>query len=527
MKRLFFSLCAVGLSCAAFGAGPEVNIVPKPLSVTPGAGTFTVTASTVIGVGKNAELRRSARIFAGEVAPVVGGVMKTAAEGDVRLAVDGSLEAEAYTLAVTPSGVEVCGGTPQGVFHGLQSLRQLVIDGEGVVPAGTVSDKPYFAHRGGMLDPCRHFWTVDEVKEYIDILAMHKLNKFHWHLTDEPGWRIEIKRYPKLTTEGAVGNWHDPKAPATFYTQEEIKEIVAYAADRHIMVVPEFDMPGHATAVCRSYPEISGGGEGKWQHFTFHPCKEETFEFISNVLDEIVALFPSPYIHIGGDEVHYGNQSWFTDPEIQQFIKDKNLGNETGLEQYFIRRAADIVASKGKTMIGWDEMIDAGVSPDKAVIMWWRHDRKHQLVKALENGYRVIMTPRRPLYADFIQYGGHKVGRVWGGYNTIEDIYRFPEPIIHLTRDYEDQVMGLQFSLWTERVADAKRLDYMTFPRLVAVAESAWTPAKSKECSLFMQKLPYFLQFLGEKGIYYFNPFNPESTPEPSAPDKDDVLKNG
>jgi hexosaminidase len=358
-------------------------------------------------------------------------------------------------------------------------------------------------------------------------MASLRLNVFHWHLTDEPGWRIEIKRYPKLTTEGAVGNWHDPKAPATFYTQEEIKEIVAYAADRHIMVVPEFDMPGHATAVCRSYPEISGGGEGKWQHFTFHPCKEETFEFISNVLDEIVALFPSPYIHIGGDEVHYGNQSWFTDPEIQQFIKDKNLGNETGLEQYFIRRAADIVASKGKTMIGWDEMIDAGVSPDKAVIMWWRHDRKHQLVKALENGYRVIMTPRRPLYADFVQYGGHKVGRVWGGYNTIEDIYRFPEPIIHLTRDYEDQVMGLQFSLWTERVADAKRLDYMTFPRLVAVAESAWTPAKSKECSLFMQKLPYFLRFLGEKGIYYFNPFNPESTPEPSAPDKDDVLKNG
>ena len=244
-------------------------------------------------------------------------------------------------------------------------------------------------------------------------------------------------------------------------------------------------------------------------------------------LDEIVALFPSPFIHIGGDEVHYGNQSWFTDPEIQQFIKDKNLGNETGLEQYFIRRAADIVASKGKTMIGWDEMIDAGVSPEKAVVMWWRHDRKHQLVKALENGYRVIMTPRRPLYADFIQYGGHKVGRVWGGYNAIEDIYRFPEPIIHLTRGYEDLVMGLQFSLWTERVADAKRLDYMTFPRLVAVAESAWTPVESKECSLFMQKLPYFLQFLGEKGIYYFNPFNPESTPEPGAPDKDDVLKNG
>ena len=174
---------------------------------------------------------------------------------------------------------------------------------------------------------------------------------------------------------------------------------MAYAAERHIMVVPEFDMPGHATAVSRSYPELSGGGEGKWDGFTFHPCKETTYQFISDVLDEIVSLFPSPYIHIGGDEVHYGNQSWFTDPEIQQFIKDKGLQNETGLEHYFVKRAADIVASKGKTMIGWDEIIDAGVSPDKAIVMWWRHDRKHQLVKALENGYNVIMTPRRPFYA--------------------------------------------------------------------------------------------------------------------------------
>ena len=452
----------------------------------------------------------------------------------IRVKQEADLAKEAYRLTVTKEGACVYYSTETGLLWGIQTLRQALEQANfftsgsaKYLPMVDIKDAPKYDWRGFHIDVVRHMFTVDYLKKVIDCLSFYKINKLHLHLTDDQGWRIEIKRYPKLTTEGAVGNWHDPKAPATFYTQEEIKEIVAYAADRHIMVVPEFDMPGHATAVCRSYPEISGGGEGKWQHFTFHPCKEETFEFISNVLDEIVALFPSPYIHIGGDEVHYGNQSWFTDPEIQQFIKDKNLGNETGLEQYFIRRAADIVASKGKTMIGWDEMIDAGVSPDKAVIMWWRHDRKHQLVKALENGYRVIMTPRRPLYADFIQYGGHKVGRVWGGYNTIEDIYRFPEPIIHLTRDYEDQVMGLQFSLWTERVADAKRLDYMTFPRLVAVAESAWTPAKSKECSLFMQKLPYFLQFLGEKGIYYFNPFNPESTPEPSAPDKDDVLKNG
>ena len=197
---------------------------------------------------------------------------------------------------------------------------------------------------------------------------------------------------------------------------------MAYAAERQIMVVPEFDMPGHATAVCRAYPEVSGGGEGRWKHFTFHPCKEETYRFISDVLDEIVALFPAPYIHIGGDEVHYGNQNWFTDPEIQNFIKEKGLINETGLEHYFIRRAADLVAAKGKKMIGWDEIVDAGISPSKALVMWWRHDRKYQLLKALEQGYQVVLTPRRPLYGDFVQDASHKVGRYWDGFNPLQDL---------------------------------------------------------------------------------------------------------
>ena len=526
MKRLFM-LIALYAALGASASTRQLQLIPQPVKAELRVGVFVTAGCRVECEGFDARPDRLTAL-AGQLITPCDPTSSWNGANTVVLRRDpaAGIPAEGYRIDISARRAQLTAGDEAGFFYGLQTLLQMA-DRRGNLPCASIEDHPRYRYRGLHLDVCRHFFSVRFIKHYLDWMASCKLNTFHWHLTDDQGWRIEIKRYPKLTTEGAVGNWHDPKAPATFYTQEEIKEIVAYAADRHIMVVPEFDMPGHATAVCRSYPEISGGGEGKWQHFTFHPCKEETFEFISNVLDEIVALFPSPYIHIGGDEVHYGNQSWFTDPEIQQFIKDKNLGNETGLEQYFIRRAADIVASKGKTMIGWDEMIDAGVSPDKAVIMWWRHDRKHQLVKALENGYRVIMTPRRPLYADFIQYGGHKVGRVWGGYNTIEDIYRFPEPIIHLTRDYEDQVMGLQFSLWTERVADAKRLDYMTFPRLVAVAESAWTPAKSKECSLFMQKLPYFLQFLGEKGIYYFNPFNPESTPEPSAPDKDDVLKNG
>ena len=378
-----------------------------------------------------------------------------------------------------------------------------------------------------MLDESRHFFGKEKVKQLLDIMASLRLNVFHWHLTDEPGWRIEIKKYPLLTKVGSKGNYHDPSSPAAFYTQEDIKDIVAYAAARHIMIVPEFDMPGHATAACRAYPELSGGGEGRWKDFTFHPCKEETFRFISDVLDELITLFPSPYIHIGGDEVHFGNQEWFTDPQIQQFIKDKQLMNETGLEQYFVRRVADIIAAKGKTMIGWDEIVDAGVSPDKAVVMWWRHDRRYQLFKALESGYRVIMTPRRPMYGDFVQYSTHNVGRYWDGYNPIEDVFSFPRSIEHLFKGYESQIMGMQYSLWTERVADVKRLDFMVFPRLIALAEAAWTPAGRKDYSRFMRRLPFFLHWLDTKDIYYFDPFAPERRPEPTAPEKEDVLQNG
>ena len=436
---------------------------------------------------------------------------------------------DSYVLEIGKNGVKIKASSESGLFYAKESFIQLVRAYNGNIPFCYIEDRPRYTWRGFMLDESRHFFGKEKVKEYLDIMASLRMNVFHWHLTDEHGWRIEIKKYPKLTFIGAVGNYHDSEAPATFYTQEDIKEIVTYADERHIMIVPEFDMPGHATPAGKAYPEVSGGGEGRWKHFTYHPCKEETYQFISDVLDEIVELFPSPYIHIGGDEVHYGNQEWFTDPEIQQFIRDKKLQNELGLEHYFIRRVADILSSKQKVMIGWDEITDSGVSPAKAVVMWWRHDKQYQLVKALEKGYKVIMTPRRPLYGDFVQYGTHRIGRTWNGYNPIEDLYFFPEPVSHLIKGYEDQVLGMQMSLWTERIADKNRLDYMVFPRLIAVAESAWTPARSKNYSLFMKKLPVFLKYLDWKNIYYFNPFEPDLRPEPKEPkrEKEDVLQNG
>ncbi len=438
---------------------------------------------------------------------------------------ESDMPVESYELDIRKDTVTLRSSSESGLFHAKEALLQLIRFHKGTVSVCRIQDYPRFAWRGFMLDESRHFFGKEKVMQYLDIMASLHMNVFHWHLTDEPGWRIEIKRYPKLTTIGSVGNWHNPNAASSFYTQEEIKEIVAYATERHIMVVPEIDMPGHATSACRAYPEISGGGEGRWDGFTFHPCKEETFEFISNVLDEIVALFPAPYIHIGGDEVHYGNQNWFTDPEIQRFIQDNKLVNETGLEHYFVRRAVDIVASKGKMAIGWDEIVDAEVSPEKAVVMWWRHDRKYQLVKALERGYSVIMTPRLPMYGDFIQYPTHQVGRL--NYNLLEDVYRFPEPLTNLVQGYEKQLLGIQYSMWTERIADNKRLDFMTFPRLLAVAEAAWTPVYKKSYGMFLRKLPNYLVLLNDLGIYYFNPFDPSSTPEPPAPDKEDALKNG
>ena len=488
MKRLFFSLCAVGLSCAAFGAGPEVNIVPKPLSVTPGAGTFTVTASTVIGVGKNAELRRSARIFAGEVAPVVGGVMKTAAEGDVRLAVDGSLEAEAYTLAVTPSGVEVRGGTPQGVFHGLQSLRQLVIDGEGVVPAVTVSDKPYFAHRGGMLDPCRHFWTVDEVKEYIDILAIHKLNKFHWHLTDDQGWRIEIKKYPELTRVGSVrgetliGHHHtsseyDKTPHGGYYTQKQIREIVKYAADSYITVIPEIELPGHAVAALTSYPWLGCKGEGyevrrRWgiSKEVFCPGKETTFEFLQNVFAEVLELFPSEFIHIGGDECP--KDSWKQCPLCQERIRTEGLKDEFELQSYTVRRMEKWLREHGRKIIGWDEILEGGVSPT-ATVMSWRGSKGG--IAAAKAGNHVIMAPNVHCYLDYYQTKTPtKEPMAIGGYVPMRKVYEL-DPYDQLTPGERAYILGVQGNLWTEYIATFPHLKHMLLPRLAAIAEVGWS----------------------------------------------------
>jgi hexosaminidase len=354
-------------------------------------------------------------------------------------------------------------------------------------------------------------------------MAGLKLNRFHWHLTDEPGWRIEIKKYPNLTRVGARGNYSDAAAPAEFYTQADIREIVDYARQRHIEVIPEIDMPGHATAATRAYPEISGGGTGKWQGFTFNPAKPETYAFLGDILKEVAQLFPAPYIHLGGDEVHYGNQSWSTDPRILKFAHDQGMTNATQLEQYFVRRMAGVVHGLGKTTLGWDEIVGAGIQPSQCVVMWWRHDQPGLLTEALEKNYRVVLCPRLPCYFDFVQDASHQYGRRWqGNIVTLASVYAFPDSVVSglIPAGKSAGVLGLEACLWTERIQNRERLDFMTYPRLAALAEAAWTPAAVKNETEFLVRLHSFLRELDRRQIPYCDPFAPAQTPEPPGPVK-------
>jgi hexosaminidase len=354
-------------------------------------------------------------------------------------------------------------------------------------------------------------------------MAYLKMNRFHWHLTDEPGWRLEIKKYPELTKTGARGNWSNPDAPAAFYTQADIREIVEYARLRHIMVIPEIDTPGHATAATRAYPELSGGGKGQWVGFTFNPAKEETYAFLGNVLKEAANLFPGPYIHIGGDEVHYGNQSWSTDPEIVNFTRNHGMTNDVELERYFIRRMAGVVNGLDKTPLGWDEITGAGVNPSNTVVMWWHHEKPEVLTRSLEDGYRVVLCPRLPCYFDFVQDKSHKSGRRWQGkFNTVTDVYAFPESTINglVPQGKEANVLGMEACLWTEQIQNSERLGFMTYPRLAALAEGAWTQIAEKDEAGFLERLHLFLRELDRRHIPYFNPFDPQQTPEPVGPQK-------
>jgi len=371
-----------------------------------------------------------------------------------------------------------------------------------------------------MLDESRHFTGVPGLKRLLDGMGRYKLNVLHWHLTDSPGWRIEIKKYPKLTSIGGRGNEHDqrPDAPAEFYTQEQIRELVAYAKERNITIVPEIDMPGHADAAVRAYPAHDGGGflkkgsTTKWPRFTFNPAKAETLSFLEDILTEVASLFPDAgVIHLGGDEVHFGWHKWPKLPEVQSLMKKEKLKDLAAVETWFIQRMARKINQLGFQTGGWDEIASRDLPIDKTLVFWWRHDKPEILSRALADGYPVILCPRRPCYFDFLQHPSHTNGRNWKGINTLPDVYHFPAEL-KLSPDQEKQVRGIQACLWTETTITQARRDFLTWPRLIALAEAAWTPALRKDFNSFEKRLPAELKWLENHGIGYYDPFS--NTPE-------------
>lgn len=524
MKYLLVLILVASVSCNSSKKNNSgIAIIPKPESVLEGTGFCILDSNTTISVSSSS-LSLIAGVFSEQVKDYISLSSSDQEEADIEMNIDSVKKSGSYTLEVGKRKILISAGTPESAFNALQSLRQLIIfsekkDSKLLIPCCLINDSPRYAWRGIMLDESRHFFGVAKVKQLLDMMALHKLNVFHWHLTDCAGWRLEIKTYPDLTTIGGIGNHNDPDAAPLYYTQAEIRDIVSYAENRFIRIVPEIDMPGHAAASNRAYPAYSGGGSAEYPEFTFNPGLEGTYSYLTGILGEVTSLFPCQYIHLGGDEVNFGNEKWKTNIQVNNLMKKNKLPDLKSVEKYFVKRMADTIKSLNRKTVGWDEIVDLKIDPADAVIMWWRHDKPEQLDSALSKKYSVVLCPRIPLYFDFVQHTTHKWGRRWkGAYAELESVYNFPPDSLFRLPGFRDQVLGIQANLWTEVIQNDKRLDFMTYPRLSAMAEAAWTKNDTKDYPGFLDRLKPMLKFLGERSIYYFDPFDPELSPEPEGP---------
>ncbi|WP_295962316.1 beta-N-acetylhexosaminidase [uncultured Alistipes sp.] len=510
MKNLFllFALCSTLSGCGkVIPADTEIAVVPKPERVTEGQGVFPLTVSTRVALLFDDERLPYVTAALDEVLTPVFGRGLEVLEADIPVAEavnivrDEAMPADAYRLEVAPGRVDIVAGGAQGAFYAVQTLRQLIpvaaYDVKNVraveLPVVTIEDKPCLGYRGMMLDVCRHFFTVDEVKEAIDLMAMHKLDVFHWHLTDDQGWRIEIKKYPKLTEVGSVrkrtligrdpgGEYdenckYDETPYGGFYTQDEIRDVVDYAAKRFITVIPEVEFPGHAVGALASYPWLGCTGEQYEVRQTwdiddrvFCIGKESTFEFIEGVLEEVVALFPSEYIHIGGDECP--TVMWEKCPHCKARMKAERLKRPRQLQNYATARVEKFLNAHGRRLIGWDEILEGDVTPT-ATIMSWRGAKGG--IKAAKQGNYVIMAPTTNCYLDYYQTrdtAGEPLSI--GGYLPVEKVYAL-DPYEQLTPEEQGYILGVQANLWTEYIATWPHAQYMLLPRLSALAEVGWS----------------------------------------------------
>lgn len=539
MKSIIIAI-AVGLLAGPVFAqdAAKLSIIPQPQKVQLSEGVFTLTPGTRIyadlpsrGTEKYLAIRlRTAtgfplgahtKLLSSQA--INGAILLTTKDADTNLGPEG------YQLDVTPASVVIRAPTQAGLFYGVQTLLQMlppeifssnvVTNVDWQMPCAQITDWPRFQWRGFMLDVSRHFFTKAEVETFLDAMAMQKMNVFHWHLTDDQGWRIQIKRYPLLTQ---IGAWRDgvgfgfPSNSTTaygpdgryggFYTQDDIREVVKYAAARHITIVPEIEMPGHSTAALAAYPQYSCTG-GPFEILTtggifvgiYDPAKEETFQFLSNILAEVIPLFPGKYIHIGGDEVP--KDTWHNSPDCQALMKREGLKDEDELQSWFTRRIEKIVTADGKSMIGWSEILRGGL-PKTAAVMDWIGGAK----EAASAGHDVVMTPTAYCYFDFYQSKDRSKepkAASWGGPITLQKMYSFEPMPTNVPPELQSYILGAQGNLWTEQIPNLRHAEYMTFPRASALAEVTWSAKDARNWDDFMRRMRVQAQRFDELNINY------------------------
>ena len=505
----------------------DFSIIPQPQEIIKKEGKFVLDKTCSISFdSENKDLARIAGFFEEYVNTVYGFKMSDNSNSkSIQLKIMSRLNLgkEGYLLKVSPKTIVITASEPAGVFYGVQSLKQMLPleskNSQLEIAAAEIKDKPRFTWRGNMLDVGRHFFPVSFIKKYIDILAMYKINTFHWHLTEDQGWRIEIKKYPLLTEishwrEETVlghhrsGQGKDGVGYGGFYTQDQCREIVRYAAERYITVVPEIEMPGHSSAALAAYPNLGcTGGPYKvqetWGVHTDVYCagKEETFEFLQNVLDEVLDIFPSEFIHIGGDECP--KVAWENCEHCQARIKENNLQNEHELQSWFITRMDKYLSSKGRRLIGWDEILEGGLAPE-ATVMSWRGIKGG--IEAAKQKHDVVMSPTSHMYIDYYQAEDKdNEPLAIGGFLPVEKVYSY-EPIPEeLNAEEAKYILGVQSNLWTEYVATTSKAEYMLLPRLQAQAEVAWTPKDLKDFADFENRLEKDYSRLQKLGINFRN----------------------
>lgn len=514
---------------AQSGARSPISIVPLPVSITASDGVFKLDAHTSIMAA--GELEPLGHALQADLGPATGfdlPVVRRAGANSIRLSLTKSLARlgpEGYRLVVHPHRVEISAFQPAGVFYGIQSLRHLlpsdifrralVAGVSWAAPCATIEDAPRFSWRGMHLDVGRHFMPKEFVLKYIDLIAMHKMNVLHLHLTEDQGWRIEIKRYPNLTSVGSlrkesmVGHYEENRFDGTptggFYTQDDIREIVRYAQDRFVNVVPEIEMPGHSQAAIAAYPELGNTGQQvevrtKWGVSDYvYNVDDSTIAFLQNVLAEVLELFPSTFIHIGGDEAP--KTQWHAGAAAQAKMRALGLKDEHELQSWFIRQIDQYLAKRGRRLVGWDEILEGGLAPG-ATVMSWRGE--HGGVAAAKAGHDVVMTPGDSTYFDHYQSGNHEAeGVAIGGYLPLQKVYAYEPVPKELSPEQAKHVLGSQGQLWTEYIPDPKRLEYMAFPRACALSEVLWSPAKEKDYKGFLIRLSEHLKRLDVLDVNY------------------------